>query len=74
MDTPFPHNLEITGSNPLQYFDFLRRSRRRRTRTRRRSRGRGVGVGAGAGAGAGICLKLEPKPEISKMGGSGNPV
>ena len=31
----------------------------------------GVGVGVGAGAGAKICLKLEP--EISKIGGSGDP-
>ena len=30
-----------------------------------------MGVGVGAGAGAGFCLDLEP--EISKMGGSGNP-
>ena len=30
-----------------------------------------VGVGVGVRAGAGICLEL--KPEISKMGGSGNP-
>ena len=30
-----------------------------------------VGVGVGAGAGAKICLKLEP--EISKIGGSGDP-
>ena len=32
-----------------------------------------MGLGLGVGAGAGICLELEPKPEISKMGGSGNP-
>ena len=31
----------------------------------------GVGVGVGVRAGAGICLEL--KPEISKIGGSGNP-
>ena len=32
-------------------------------------------LGVGIGAGAGICLELEqkPGPEISKMGGSGNP-
>ena len=35
--------------------------------------GLGLGLGLGVGAGAGICLELEPKPEISKMGGSGNP-
>ena len=31
--------------------------------------------GVGVGAEAGICLELElePKPEISKIGGSGNP-
>ena len=29
------------------------------------------GVGVGVGVGAGVCLELEP--EISKMGGSGNP-
>ena len=35
--------------------------------------GVGVGAGAGAGAGAGISLELKLEPEISKMGGSGNP-
>ena len=35
--------------------------------------GVGVGVGVGAGAGAGISLELKLEPEISKMGGSGNP-
>ena len=33
-----------------------------------------LGVGVGDRTGAGICLQLEPEPEISKMGGSGNPV
>ena len=27
----------------------------------------------GVGAGTGICLELKPEPEISKMGGYGNP-
>ena len=34
----------------------------------------GVEIMDKGGAGAGIWLELEPEPEISKMGGSGNPV
>ena len=45
------------------------------TMGRARARARtGVGVEVGASrAVAGNCLELGPEPEISKMGGSGNP-
>ena len=32
------------------------------------------GRGGGVGAVAGICTELEPEPEMSKMGGSGNQI
>ena len=54
----------------------MRTSRSRRTRITRRMmrtrRGGGGGRGVRVGVGAGICPELEP--EISKMGGSVNPV
>ena len=53
----------------------MRTLRSRRTRITRRMmrtrRGGGGGRGVRVGVGAGICPELEP--EISKMGGSGNP-
>ena len=63
------HNSKIQIESTLQQNNVRVGGRRRGLRGERRGgrERRGVGVGVGAG----ICPELEP--EISKMGGSGNP-
>ena len=68
------HNSKIQIESTLQQNNVRVGGRRRGLRGERRGgrERRGVGVGVGVGVGAGICPELEP--EISKMGGSVNPV